>query len=200
MLRCAAFALMTVLAATVASGTPPGFNAAGELERPADYRSWVFLTSGLGMTYGPNAADGGRPAPFTNVFVNPEGYRAFRDTGRWPDGTVFALEIRRAEENVSINAGGRTQGAMLALEAAVKDSRRYPDGGWAYFSFDGDKALKPRAVPFPRSAECYSCHRAHGAVEWTFTQFYPELFDIAKQKGTVRPDYDPARKLAPAAP
>ena len=37
------------------------------------------------------------------------------------DGTIFALEVRKAEENVSINAGGRTQGAMLALEAALDD-------------------------------------------------------------------------------
>ena len=201
-----AVAVVVALAAALgvlvpaAKAAPPGFNAAGELERPTDYRSWVFLTSGLGMTYGPNAPDGNRPAPFTNVFVNPEAYRAFVGTGRWPDGTVFALEIRSADENVSINVGGRTQGAMLALEAAVKDSKRYPEGGWAYFSFDGEKELKARAAPFPRSADCYSCHRSHGAVEWTFTQFYPELFAIAKQKGTVRPDYDPARKLGAKAP
>ena len=100
-----------------------GRAAAGELERPADYRGWVFLTSGLGMTYGPNAPDGNRPAPFSNVFVNPEAYAAFVKSGHWPDGTVFALEIRRAEENVSINAGGRTQGAMLALGIVVGAGR-----------------------------------------------------------------------------
>lgn len=204
-MRLASSLILATLGATTFMAVPalaaaPAFNAAGELERPADYRSWVFLTSGLGMTYGPNSSDGNRPAPFTNVFVNPEAYKAFVKSGRWPDGTLFALEIRLAEENVSINAGGRTQGAMVALEAAVKDSKRYPDGGWAYFSFDGDKGLKARVAPIPRTADCYSCHRAHGAVEWTFTQFYPELFDIAKQKGTVRPDYDPARKLGPPAP
>ena len=192
--------MATAFMSASAGAATPAFNAAGELERPVDYRSWVFLTSGLGMTYGPNSSDGNRPAPFTNVFVNPEAYRSFVNSGRWPDGTMFALEIRLAEENVSINTGGRTQGAMVALEAAVKDSKRYPEGGWAYFSFDGEKGLKPRVAPFPRSADCYSCHRSHGAVEWTFTQFYPELFDIAKQKGTVRPDYDPARKLTAPAP
>jgi hypothetical protein len=196
----AAVAMALLVATSASVAAPPRFNAAGELERPADYRGWVFLTSGLGMTYGPNAPDANRPAPFSNVFVNPEAYAAFVKSGRWPDGTVFALEIRRAEENVSINIGGRTQGAMLALEAAVKDSKRYPEGGWAYFSFDGAQGLKPRTAPFPRDADCYGCHRAHGAVEWTFTQFYPELLDIARQKGTVRPDYDPARKLETKSP
>jgi hypothetical protein len=28
------------------------------------------------------------------------------------------------------------------------------------------------------------------------TQFYPEQFAVAKQKGTVRKDYDPALKLS----
>jgi hypothetical protein len=172
----------------------PHFAASGELQRPADYRSWVFVTSGLGMTYGPNAPGPDRPAPFSNVFVNPASYRAFLATGHWPDGTMFVLEIRRAEENVSINAGGRTQGEVVAIEASVKDAKRYPEGGWSYFSFDSPQGSKATAAPFARTADCYSCHRTHGAVDWTFTQFYPELFAVARRLGTVRPDYDPARK------
>jgi hypothetical protein len=184
------------LAPLVAAAAEPGplFNGAGELLRPADYAEWVFLTSGLGMTYGPNGPDPSRPPAFDNAFVNPAAYKAFMQTGRWPDGTMFVLEIRASEENASINSGGRTQGAMRALEAAVKDTKRYPDGGWAYFSFDGPSGLKDATAPFPRTASCYSCHSQHAAVEWTFTQFYPRLFEVAKQKGTVRPDYDPALK------
>jgi len=187
--------LLLMATTSLAQAVPgPHFTAAGELERPADYRSWVFVTSGLGMTYGPNAPGPGQPAPFNNVFVNPDSYRSFLESGRWPDGTMFVLEIRRAEENVSINAAGRTQGAIVAMEAAVKDTKRYPDGGWSYFTFDSPQGPKASTTPFPRTAACYSCHRAHGAVEWTFTQFYPELFEVAKRLGTVRPDYDPARK------
>jgi hypothetical protein len=39
----------------------------------------------------------------------------------------------------------------------------------------------------PRSADCYSCHLEHGAVDNTFVQFYPVLMEIAKGKGTFRP-------------
>lgn len=35
----------------------------------------------------------------------------------------------------------------------------------------------------------------HGAVEWTFSQFYPDLFDRARRLGTVRSDYDPTRQF-----
>jgi hypothetical protein len=155
----------------------------------------VFLTAGLGMTYGPNAPRAGQPAPFSNVFVNPDSYREFMQTGKWPNGTMFILEIRGALENVSINNGGRTQGDVVAIEASVKDATRFPDGGWAYFGFGGREGLKAAAAPFPRTADCYSCHSKNAAVEWSFTQFYPAQFEVAKRLGTVRADYDPNRKL-----
>lgn len=178
-----------------AAGGDVQFNDKGELQRPANFREWVFLTSGLGMTYGPNHTLPGQAPDFNNVFVNPAAYRSFMKNGLWPDGTLFILEIRRAEENVSINAEGRTQGKHVALEAAVRDSRRYPDGGWSYFSFDSAAGLRKAAAPFARTASCYSCHREHGAVQWTFTQFYPQQFEVAQKMGTVRKDYDPTRKL-----
>jgi len=194
----------TLLAAVVfalASGTCLAaepvlkFNDKGELARPSDYREWVFLTAGLGMTYGPNAPRAGQPAPFSNVFVNPDSYREFMQTGKWPNGTMFILEIRRALENVSINNGGRTQGDAVAIEASVKDTTRFPDGGWAYFGFGGREGLKVEAAPFPRTESCYGCHSKNAAVEWSFTQFYPQQFEVAKRLGTVRADYDPNRKL-----
>ena len=83
-------------------GPGPQFTASGELQRPADYRSWVFVTSGLGMTYGPNAPAPGQPAPFSNVFVNPASYRAFLTSGRWPDpGGAQAIRARQQYDKAS---------------------------------------------------------------------------------------------------
>ena len=100
------------------------FTTDGGLMRPQGYRSWVFVTSGIGMTYGPARPESGQPPAFTNVFVTPDAYTAFTENGQWPDGTLFVLEVRASQENVSINSGGRTQGAQLALEGAIKDSSR----------------------------------------------------------------------------
>jgi len=180
--------------ALAAGGSP--FNDKGELLRPTDYRGWVFVTSGLGMNYGPSKPKAGDPPQFTNVFVNPQAYRGFMQSGVWPEGTVFILEVRKADQEVSVDNNGRTQGVAVALEASAKDSSRYPDGGWAYFSFDGKDGLRPSAAPLPRTASCYGCHSKNAAVEWTFTQFYPEQLAVAKAHGTVRKDYDPARKVA----
>jgi hypothetical protein len=80
-----------------------------DLLKPERYRSWVFLSSGLGMAYGPDAGSG-RPPRFTNVFVNPSSYDYFLDTGTWPEQTMFVLEIRQARTEGSINKGGNFQG------------------------------------------------------------------------------------------
>jgi hypothetical protein len=190
-------------AASALAGDPatagPQFNARGELTRPEDYRSWVFLNSALGLNYGPNRPQAGAPQVFTSVFVNPKAYAQFEKSGQWPDGTIFALEVRSGVSPASALDGAITQGPRVALEAAVRDSLRYPDGGWSYFSFDGARdnpgVLRESSAPLARTAGCYNCHQKHGAVQWTFTQFYADAFERAKQLGTVRKDYDPARRI-----
>ena len=203
--------LAIVVAATalgMAQSTPSGlpasgrvtdgvsYAASGQAMRPLNYRDWVFLTSGLGMTYGPAQPAAGRPPLFDNVFVNPQSYKAFVNTGRWPDGTMFILELRRSVANASINNGGFTQTEVAALESAVKDSQRFAaTGGWAYLEFGAPPKAVESAAPQPPTATCYACHSTHTAVENTFVQFYPTLFDIAREKGTIKATYDPNRKV-----
>ncbi len=169
----------------------PRFDTAGALLPPRDYRSWVFLTSGFAMSYGPAAqvaAAGGVDA-LDNVYLSPAAYRQFLSTGVWPDGTMFVLEVRTAEETGSIVTRGRFQTELTGIEAAVKDSKRF-EGGWGYFDFPTDGAgPSAPARMLPKTASCYACHTSHGAVEQTFTQFYPTLFAVAREKGTVRPDF-----------
>jgi YHS domain-containing protein len=160
----------------------PKFTAEGQLVRPNDYREWVYLSSGLGMTYGPaaEAARDGNPR-FDNVFVNPASYRAFMATGKWPDKTIFVLEVRASESKASINNGGRFQGSLAGIEAEVKDEKRFP-GKWAFFGFGVSTAP---ARMLPTTAQCYSCHSTNGAVDNTFVQFYPTLLEVARSKGTL---------------
>ncbi len=174
----------------------PRFSPAGALQRPADYREWVYLTSGLGMTYGPTQPAAGEPRFFDNVFVNRESYRSFLQTGQWPDKTMFILEIRSAEQRASINNGGQTQGTrILAIEAAVKDVARFREGGWGYFDFGGGDTLKAEVPALPSTERCYACHRDNTAVDNTFVQFYPTLMEVAQRMGTVKPTYDPNHKV-----
>jgi cytochrome P460 len=159
----------------------PQYTADGQLKFPADYREWVFLSSGLGMTYGPaGAGASAENPPFDNVFVERAAYRAFLNSGQWPDKSVFVLEVRSSQSKGSINNGGHFQSDAMAVEVHVKDEKRFP-GKWAFFGFDN--GTKP-AKQIPASASCYSCHAQHGAVDTTFVQFYPTLIQVAKEKGT----------------
>jgi hypothetical protein len=196
-LAATGLAAQTAAPARVTDGA--AFNPAGALIRPADYREWVYVTTGLGMSYGPQAAaaagTAARPPVFDNVFVNRESYRTFLRTGRWADGTMFILELRRGESHVSIDTSGQTQGALVAIEASVKDSTRFAStGGWAYFGFGSGNALAESATANPPTASCYACHRDNTAVDNTFVQFYPTLFEVATRLGTVKPTYNPAHR------
>ena len=146
----------------------------GKLVLPKDYRQWVFLSAGIGMTYSADAAPNGNP-PFENVFVNPASYREFMKTGAWPDKTMLVLEVRSSDSRVSINKNGRIQTKVLHIEGHVKDSAK---GGWAFYGFkDGAQ----EGTLFPKTATCYSCHQQNGATDTTFVQFYPTLIETAQK-------------------
>ena len=137
------------------------------------------------MTYNePRAGDAAtaRRPNFTNVFVNPSAYRAFQQTGAWPDLTTLVLEIRGSETSGSINKGGNYQGAVRAIEIEVKDEKKFA-GKWAFFDVD---LATSRGTQLPPAQTCYSCHAEHGAVDNTFVQFYPTLAETAKQKGMFK--------------
>ena len=153
--------------------------AAPELPFPANYREWVFLSSGVNMSYSPDAQETEPGTPiFDNLFVNPEAYRAFKKSGKWPDGTTLVLEIRKGSNKGSISQAGHFQGPDVRdIEVHVKNTKRFSGNGWAFFGFD--KAGGGGKM-FSRTAACYSCHEQHGAVDTTFVQFYPTLLSKAK--------------------
>ena len=169
--------------ATPAHSSEPEYSGE-QMKLPENYRQWIYLTTGFDMSYNKAAMQMDHHM-FDNVFVNPEAYKAFLESGTWPDKTVLVLEARKAEGKGSINQKGNFQGTdIMGLEVHVKDEARFP-GKWAFFSFDDSKLGKM----IPTNMECYSCHSQHAAVDTTFVQFYPTLLPIAKQKGTLSASY-----------
>ena len=167
----------------------PTYTADGQLKFPEKYREWVFLGSGLDMSYDPKPTPMGAGV-FNNVFVNPEAYKAYQATGHWPEGSELVLENRGAEAAKSINKAGRTQSAELmgfevhVLDSAHQDPKTKGDG-WAFYGFDNPVSAKA----IPRPASCYTCHEEHGAVDTTFVQFYPTLRDAAEKHKTLSAAY-----------
>ena len=190
------FIAVSVLAVVLAAMTPqarsnndssansPVYTSDGNLKFPTQYREWVYLTSGVDMSYSPNNM-GMDHSMFDNVFVNPEAYKGFLQTGTWPDKTMLVLEARMAGSKGSINKNGHFQtGNIMGREVHVKDEARFP-GKWAFFNAEDGVTGKL----LPREMDCYSCHEQHGAVDTTFVQFYPTLLEIAKKKNTLSAAY-----------
>ena len=190
--------LMTLGAAVTSRAqapTTPAYTADGKLEFPKDYRTWVYLSSGMDMSYVEGAQNTGASV-FDNVFVNPASWASFQKTGTWPDKTVMVLEVRSGQQNGSINKRGRFQTDRMGAEVHIKDVARFK-GGWAFFAFDSEK---PGQL-LPASAPCYSCHQQHAAVDTTFVQFYPTLLPIAREHQTFSQAYladEAAAKAIPA--
>ncbi len=186
-LTAAAAALLLCAAGEAPAPVNPNaatYDTDGRLVPPAEYRSWVFLSSGVDMSYSesPSTADA---HVFDNVFAPPAAYVAFKRTGVWPDKTVLILENRGAKSKGSINRLGRFQtGEVIGLEAHVKDTARFK-GGWGFFAIKGETPAKQ----IPYTAACYSCHEAHAAADTTFVQFYPTLLPVATRLGTLNPAY-----------
>ena len=125
------------------------------------FRDWVLIGTSSQFSHS------GTTALPQNVYINPEAYRTYQETGKFPEGTVLVLEASNSER-----AGGNR--GKPSLVASVK-SRRLPDG-WGYFQFtDSGRQRTMDAQALPETAGCLACHRDRGATDHVFTQFYPVL-------------------------
>lgn len=149
------------------------FDQDGALLRPEKYHKWVFV----GAPVTPNDMNNGQAAfpEFHNVYINPWAYRQYKKTGQFPDGTVMLKETASVGTKQAPSGNGYFQGELLGLEAAVKDSKQFPNepGHWAYFSFGKHPNLAASAKAHP-TASCNVCHQAN-TEDWVFTQYYPVL-------------------------
>lgn len=160
----------------------PKWTATGELELPKDFHTWVFLGSPLT----PNALNGGE-APFPeyhNVYVRPEAFAAYRETGDWPEGTIMLKELQRTRpaahpDGSSVEASGRGffPGALNGIDISVKDSKRFQDtNGWGFFNFGHRPPPYPKTASAQPASACAGCHMAQ-ATNMVFSKFYAPILE-----------------------
>src|SRR5262245_45815645 len=90
------------------SAPGPQYDDKGELKRPIDYKTWVFVGSNLGLQYRkdtpevkPREQDEYKKTKlgdFHNVYIRPESYQHFLKTGEFPDKTVMVMDVYKAKE------------------------------------------------------------------------------------------------------
>lgn len=160
---------------TPPAGMPqPRYTAGGELIRPKEYRTWTFVGASIGLSYAVSARQD-TPGLIHNVQMQPEAYKHYLETGKFPDKTMFILTLYKPEQKVAPNLHGYFQGEQVATEVAVKDMSRFREG-WAYFDFGGGASLRESAGAKPPES-CHACHVKNAAKDNVFVQFYPVLRD-----------------------
>lgn len=164
----------------------PDYTDDGELRLPADYATWVFVGSNLGLAYADEvpqttAREAGRAdhEMFHNVYMEPDAYLQFMQTGAFRDPTEMLFEVYTAESKDpgEVLTEGLFNGRLVAVEMAVKDSDRPTHEGsteiWAYYAFEGE-TIPATATAMPDSA-CFACHAEHADYDNVWVQFYPRL-------------------------
>src|SRR5262245_8611195 len=118
----AALSLSALVGAVVLSAEPgkpaASFEGKDTLLRPDGYREWVFVGSSLGLRYDDRERQSDR-LEYKNVYIDPTAYRAYKETGAFPQGTVLVLETAVGEEKRESGLRGSFQKEFTGLSAAV---------------------------------------------------------------------------------
>lgn len=156
----------------------------GDLNRPLDYRSWVYV----GTPLTPNDMNNGKAAfpEFHNVYIDPMSYKHYKETGVWKEGTILVKELVSVGGKAAVSGNGYFMGDFIGLEATIKSKEHFPNepGNWAYFSFTNPEGgtLANTGKAFATN-QCNSCHAGNAGDDFVFTQHYPVL-RAAKNIGT----------------
>ena len=160
----------------------PQWTATGELMLPRDFRRWVFLGSPLT----PHALNGGN-APFPeyhNVYVQPEAFEAYRNSGEWPEGTIMLKELQLTTpgahadgSTIEVSGRGYFPAALNGIDISVKDTDRFGDSnGWGFFNFGHHAPPYPKTAAAQPTEACAGCHIAN-ATDMVFLKFYAPILN-----------------------
>jgi len=169
----------------------PQYTDENHLVLPTNYRTWIFAGASIGLSYFGKQAPAG-PGTFHHIYIQPEAYSHYVETGKFPEKTMLVMENYSAGSKEKTTAAplmegkefeilhGHYEDARVGVEVALKDSEQFEDG-WVYFNFSTRDGLKETSNAFPK-AVCWSCHNTHGADDNVFVQFYPVLRDHLEKR------------------
>ena len=157
---------------SLASAQQPKYDDTSALLRPEGYREWIFVGSNLGIGYTEGNTQEGS---FKNIYIQPEMYKAYKKTGKFPDKTMLVMEVFTPGEKLAPAKSGKFEDKFRGIEVALKDEAKFPEK-WAYFNFIGERGQLAKAKAFPKES-CWNCHNEHAKVDNVFVQFYPALRD-----------------------
>jgi cytochrome P460 len=150
-------------------------DANGNLRVPADYRtSYQFLGS---WAIANDKAQGSKGLHV--VYASPGAIAAYRNEGRFPDGSVLVKEVyQTATETMTTGTVSHAQ-KLKGWFVMVKDSKNSHPGnnlwgdGWGWSWFDADNPSKTTSANY--KVECLACHEPVRGTDLIYVDGYPPL-------------------------
>lgn len=163
---------------------PPVWEDGDKLVQPKDFREWIFI----GAPLTPNGLNNGKAnfPEFHNVYVQPAAFKAYRATGKWPEGTMMVKELQLVNGTAEFPDGSRYEpsgrgyfpGAVNGLDVAVKDSKRFSESNnWGYFNFNHSAPPYLASTEAKPIGECAACHIANADEDMVYVSLYKPILD-----------------------
>ena len=146
----------------------------GNISLPDDFRLSMIR---LGSWF---VSEGGISG-FHDVYTEPETAKAYRKTGKFPDGATLVKELRSSAaghyttgKNVSHAKGDIKQWFVMIKDTKGRFANNpvWGDGwGWALIKTDSSS----RSVTANYRTECLPCHMPAKNTDWIYVEGYPTL-------------------------
>lgn len=162
---------------------PPVWAPDGKLIQPKDFREMVFI----GAPLTPNGLNDGKASfpEFHNVYVQPAAFKAYRATGKWPEGTMMVKELQLVDDpkgefpdgsRFLPSGRGYFPGPVNGLDVSVKDSKRFAESNnWGYFNFNHAAPPYLKEAALKPVEECASCHIANAHEDMVYVELYKPI-------------------------
>jgi hypothetical protein len=150
-------------------------DAKGAIRVPENYRTRYQALGSWAI-----AADSGRGSKEMHaVYASPGAIDAYRESGRFPDGTVLVKEV------LGTSTKGMTTGTVSHADKLngwfimVKDGNNsHPENplwgdGWGWSWFDADEPQRTTSTNY--KSECQGCHVPAQSTDWVYVEGYPAL-------------------------
>ena len=150
-------------------------DAKGDIRVPENYRTLYQALGSWAI-----AADSGRGSKEMHaVYASRGAIDAYRESGRFPDGTVLVKEVFGTSTN------GMTTGTVSHADklsgwfVMVKDGKDSHPGnplwgdGWGWSWFDADEPRRTTSTNY--KSDCQGCHVPAQSTDWIYVEGYPAL-------------------------
>lgn len=147
---------------------------AGNIKLPENFRqNWAHMGSWL--VADPKAPGHG----FHDVYTQREAVKAYRKTGKFPDGTVLVKEIRKVESGEQTTGHAQWAGDTNIWFVMVKNTKgRFADNpnwkeGWGWGLYEAKNPSLNVSKGFKET--CLACHTPAKNTDWVYINGYPTL-------------------------